>query len=276
MSNHLKSIQSHRSLTDVVFERLCDAIIDGQLEAGQWLRQEALAQELGVSQMPVREALKRLVAEGLAVRIPYKGVKVVEFSPEDIVDICTVRLVLEGLAVRLATPLITAKELEQLKENLRETERYTGQDQMARRRQLNTDFHLSICQASGRQYLVRLLEELWGWFPSVMLYEGITGRPPFRADSLTALLLQHVRARAPTLIKIRSADSVSPSTSTERGPVKRACPLTSVTFFIPSTQAVTPAFEAPATSSLRALTFVISTSTGALMRTPNSSARRAS
>ncbi len=172
MSNHLKSIQSHRSLTDVVFERLHDAIIDGQLKAGQWLRQETLAQELGVSQMPVREALKRLVAEGLAVRIPYKGVKVVEFSPEDIVDICTVRLVLEGLAVRLATPLITAKELERLKENLREAEGYTSQDQMARRRQLNAEFHLSICQASGRQYLVRLLEMLWRWFPSVVLYEG--------------------------------------------------------------------------------------------------------
>jgi len=172
MSNHLESIQSHRPLTDVVFERLRDAIIDGHLKAGQWLRQEALAQELGVSQMPVREALKRLVAEGLAVRIPYKGVKVVEFSPEDIVDICTIRLVLEGLAVRLATPLITAKDLERLKENLREAERYTGQDQMARRRQLNTEFHLSICQASGRQYLVRLLEMLWRWFPSVMLYEG--------------------------------------------------------------------------------------------------------
>ena len=172
MSNRLESIQSHRPLTDVVFERLSDAIIDGQLKAGQWLRQEALAQELGVSQMPVREALKRLVAEGLAVRIPYKGVKVVEFSPEDIVDICTVRLVLEGLAVRLATPLITAKDLERLKENLREAGSYTGQDQMARRRQLNTDFHLSICQASGRQYLVRLLEMLWRWFPSVVLYEG--------------------------------------------------------------------------------------------------------
>jgi DNA-binding GntR family transcriptional regulator len=172
MSDRLESIQSHRSLTDVVFERLRDAIIDGQLKAGQWLRQEALAQELGVSQMPVREALKRLVAEGLAVRIPYKGVKVVEFSPEDIVDICTVRLVLEGLAVRLATPLITAKDLERLKENLREAESYIGQDQMARRRQLNTDFHLAICQASGRQYLVRLLEMLWRWFPSVVLYEG--------------------------------------------------------------------------------------------------------
>jgi len=172
MSDQLESIQSHRPLTDVVFERLRDAILDSRLKAGQWLRQETLAQELGVSQMPVREALKRLVAEGLAVRIPYKGVKVVEFSPEDIVDICTVRLVLEGLAVRLATPLITDEELKRLKENLREQEGYTSQDQIARRRQLNTEFHLSICQASGRRYLVRLLEMLWRWFPSVMLYEG--------------------------------------------------------------------------------------------------------
>jgi len=172
MSDRLNSIQSHPSLTDVVFDRLRDAILGGRLKAGQWLRQETLAQELGVSQMPVREALKRLVAEGLAVRIPYKGVKVVEFSPEDIVDICTVRLVLEGLAVRLATPLITDEELKRLKENLREQEGYTSQDQIARRRQLNTEFHLSICQASGRRYLVRLLEMLWRWFPSVMLYEG--------------------------------------------------------------------------------------------------------
>jgi DNA-binding GntR family transcriptional regulator len=172
MSSRLNSIQSHPSLTDVVFDRLRDAVIDGRLKPGQWLRQETLAQELGVSQMPVREALKRLVAEGLAVRIPYKGVKVVEFSPEDIVDICTVRLVLEGLAVRLATPLITDEELERLKEDLRELEGCTSQDQIARRRQLNDKFHLSICRASGRQYLIRLLETLWRWFPSVILYEG--------------------------------------------------------------------------------------------------------
>lgn len=172
MSDQLESIQSHRPLTDVVFERLRDAVIDGRLKAGQWLRQEALAQELGVSQMPVREALKRLVAEGLATRIPYKGVKVVEFSPEDIVDICTVRLVLESLAVRLATPLITDQNLERLKENLRELEGYTSQDQMAQRRQLNDEFHLSICRASGRRYLARLLETVWRWFPSVILYEG--------------------------------------------------------------------------------------------------------
>ena len=173
MPGSLTSIESHRPLSDTVFHKLRDAILDGTLEPGQWLRQEPLAQELGVSQMPVREALKRLVAEGLAVRIPYKGVRVVQFSPEDIVDMVTVRMVLESLAVRFATPLIAVEELERLKENLREAAGYTSQEQMEKRRQLNTEFHLSICRASGRRYLVRQVETLWGWFPSVMLYEGM-------------------------------------------------------------------------------------------------------
>jgi DNA-binding GntR family transcriptional regulator len=173
MPGSLTSIESHRPLSDTVFHKLRDAILDGTLEPGQWLRQEPLAQELGVSQMPVREALKRLVAEGLAARIPYKGVRVVQFSPEDIVDMVTVRMVLESLAVRFATPLIAVEELERLKENLREAAGYTSQEQMEKRRQLNTEFHLSICRASGRRYLVRQVEMLWGWFPSVMLYEGM-------------------------------------------------------------------------------------------------------
>lgn len=173
MPDSLSLGQSHRPLADSVAESLRAAVIDGRLKGGQWLRQEALAQELGVSQMPVREALRRLVADGLAERIPYKGVKVVEFTPEDIVDICTNRLVLEGLAVRLATRLITAEELERLRENLREAEAYTTQDQIGRRRRLNAEFHQSICRSSGRRYLVRLTESLWKWFPSVILYEGM-------------------------------------------------------------------------------------------------------
>ena len=166
-------VGDYHPLGDVIFQKLRDAIIDGRLKPGQWLRQEALAQELGVSQMPVRDALKRLVAEGLAVRLPYKGVRVIEFSPQDIVDMCTVRLVLESLAVRFATPLISTAELTRLEENLRQAALCTEQTQMARRRELNTDFHLSICRVSGHRYLIHQVESLWRWFPSVMLYEGM-------------------------------------------------------------------------------------------------------
>ncbi len=178
-------VGDYHPLGDIVFQKLRDAIIDGRFKPGQWLRQEALAQELGVSQMPVRDALKRLVAEGLAVRLPYKGVKVIEFSPQDIVDMCTVRLVLESLAVRFATSLISSKELTRLKENLRQAALCTDQAHMARRRELNTDFHLAICRASGHRYLVHQVETLWRWFPSVMLYEGMR-----RQEELSPLRLE--------------------------------------------------------------------------------------
>lgn len=183
--------QGHQPLADAVFESLRQAIIDGRLPAGQWLRQETLASELGVSQMPVREALKRLVAEGLAVAIPYHGVRVVEFSAKDVVDICTSRLVLEGLAARFAASLITSDELDDLKRSLEEASQYTAQHQMSKRREMNERFHLAICQASDRQYLVRLIETLWSWFPSVMLYEGMYRQEAFLPDRLEREMKEH-------------------------------------------------------------------------------------
>jgi DNA-binding GntR family transcriptional regulator len=173
MFNSLDRIHEHHTLADTVYHQLRDAIIDGRLEAGQWLRQEALSQELGVSQMPVREALKRLVAEHLAIRIPYRGVQVVEFAPKDIIDMLTIRAVLEGLVARFAAPLITPELLNRLKQNLDQAEKLTRQGQMAERRQWNTEFHLTICRACERRFLIHQVEALWGWFPSVMLYEGL-------------------------------------------------------------------------------------------------------
>jgi DNA-binding GntR family transcriptional regulator len=186
-----QAIDSHRPMGDVVYHRLRDAIIDGRLTPGQWLRQEALAQELGISQMPVREALKRLVGEGLAERIAYRGVRVVEFSPADIVDMFAMRLVLESLAVRYATPLLPAAELARLKANLDEAAGYTGQEQMAYRRKLNDEFHLAICRASGHRYLIRQVEALWSWFPSVMLYEGMRRQEALSATRLAREQAEH-------------------------------------------------------------------------------------
>ena len=191
MPSALDAIQKHRPLADVVFHKLRDAIIDGTLKAGQWLRQEALAQELGVSQMPVREALKRLVAEGLAIRIPYRGVKVVEFSPEDVVDLFTLRMVLESMAARYAAPLITDETLTQLHKNLQQAATLTRQEQMAERRRLNAEFHLSICRASGRRFLIHQVEALWNSFPSVMLYEGMRRQETLALERLERESREH-------------------------------------------------------------------------------------
>jgi DNA-binding GntR family transcriptional regulator len=178
-------------LADTVYAALRDAIIDGRLAPGDWLRQETLAQELGVSQMPVREGLRRLVTEGLAERIPYRGVRVIEHSPEDIADMITMRLVLESLAVRFAAPLMSDAEIGKLRENLQEAAALTEQDQMTRRRQLNTEFHLTICRASGRRYLIRQVEQVWGWFPGVILYEGIRRQAALSAARLATETDEH-------------------------------------------------------------------------------------
>jgi DNA-binding GntR family transcriptional regulator len=191
LSGSLDALEDRRPLSDRVYRKLQDAIIDGRLAPGQWLRQEALAQELGTSQLPVREAIRRLAAEGLAVRIPYKGVQVVEYSSEDILDMFHIRLVLESLAARYATPLISSDDLAKLEQTLEEMLQHTEHDQMEKRRELNTEFHLIICRASGHRYLIRQIEAMWVWFPSTMAYEGMRRQEELSQERLEQEYQEH-------------------------------------------------------------------------------------
>jgi DNA-binding GntR family transcriptional regulator len=181
----------YHSLSDIAFHRLRDAIIDGRLTPGQWLRQEAIAREFGMSQMPVREALRRLVTEGLAERMAYRGVRVVEFTAADVADMFTVRLLLESLAVRFAASNIGPAELEDLENLLRRAEHCCRPDAMSLRRELNTEFHVRICRASGHRYLVHQIESLWRWFPSVMLYEGMRRQEELAPARLAREMEEH-------------------------------------------------------------------------------------
>src|SRR5512135_2231954 len=106
---------THRQLRQVVADRLRSRILQGDFPAGTWIRQERIAQEMGVSQMPVREALRELAAEGLVEHAPYRGVRVTRFHPEDVVDLYACRAFVEGLAARAAAREITAEELKQLR-----------------------------------------------------------------------------------------------------------------------------------------------------------------
>ncbi len=162
------------SLGDVTYEALRDAIISGQLAAGEWLRQEALAKELDVSQMTVRDALNRLVGEGLAVRIPYKGVRVVALSPEDLKDIYEMRKLLEGLAAQVAAERITEEELDRMRELLPDTVVDASPESVPRAREANREFHEIVIQASRRRFLARVLRQIWDWIDPMMLYNRTT------------------------------------------------------------------------------------------------------
>ncbi|MFQ5610968.1 MAG: GntR family transcriptional regulator [Anaerolineae bacterium] len=157
-------------LSDAVFEALHKAILNGKLAPGEWLRQEPLARELGVSQITVREALNRLVSAGLCIRVPYKGVRVVALSIDDLEDIYAMRGLLEGLATELAANRITPEELAQMRELLPATIVDVNPESVERARVANRQFHEIAIRASGRQFLIQMLRQIWGWIDPLMVY----------------------------------------------------------------------------------------------------------
>jgi DNA-binding GntR family transcriptional regulator len=167
-----RSVLIHKQLPHQVAERLRADILEGRLHPGEWLRQERLAQELGVSQMPVREALKQLAAEGLVEHVPYRGARVVQFSHEDVEDLYECRAFIEGTAAHHAATRITEQQLLELA-SLRDAMAacQTPVD-LAEYRELNRRFHEIIFTASQRSFLVRTLAQLWSAFPT-MLWSNI-------------------------------------------------------------------------------------------------------
>ena len=159
----------HRPLRQLVADRLRAQILEGALPPGSWIRQERVAREMGVSQMPVREALRELAAEGLVEHAPYRGVRVTRFSPQDVSDLYTCRAFIEGLAARAAAREITAEELGTLRGLAAQMRKRLAPRHLAEYRELNRRFHALVSSASRRPFLVRTLEQLWSAFPSMLL-----------------------------------------------------------------------------------------------------------
>ena len=160
--------ESPQQLRDWVEERLRDAILSGKFDAGTWLRQQHLADELGVSQMPIREALKELAAQGLVEHVPYRGMRVVRFSPEDVVDLYAHRAFLEGRAAAAAAGRIEPETVAELRGLLERMEDHMAPDELDVYRSLNRQFHETVFAASRRPYLVRTLTQMWEAFPTML------------------------------------------------------------------------------------------------------------
>src|SRR5687768_17928420 len=102
---------THKPLKEEIFDALHRQIIAGKYGPGDWLRQEEIAGQMGVSMTPVREALDLLVAAGLAERVPYRGVRVREMSTKDVADAYGLRLILEAVIAREAAKNITPQQI---------------------------------------------------------------------------------------------------------------------------------------------------------------------
>lgn len=162
-----KSID-RRQLHERVLERLRAEILNGELKPGEFIRQQRIAEQYGVSQMPVREALKKLTAEALVEEIPYRGVRVIQYSLNDITDLFALRSFLEGRTANTAAALITEAELNHLSTLVEEMKSTAAAQQLADYRSLNRQFHQTIYRASKSYFLIQTLDKLWSTYPTML------------------------------------------------------------------------------------------------------------
>ncbi|MGE5614831.1 MAG: GntR family transcriptional regulator [Bacillota bacterium] len=145
------------SLRSRIFNHIRSDILNGVYEPGESLTETKLSEELGVSRTPIREALGQLELEGLVQSIPNKGVFVKGVSPQDINDIYTIRMLIEGLAARWAAEKITPHEIEELKETVELEEFYTMKNNTGQLLQFDTRFHDIIYKACKSKPLMHVL-----------------------------------------------------------------------------------------------------------------------
>lgn len=146
-----------------VLNKLMDWIMDGKLKMGEKLNTEELARQLGVSRMPIREALKSLEKTGLAESIPYVGVKLVSLEQEDVLQIYLMRQLLEPLAAGEACKKITEEQIHELEEIHKEYVPIVEADEIdAKKLYLqNRKFHFAIYSISEMDRVCAMIESLW-------------------------------------------------------------------------------------------------------------------
>lgn len=153
-------LDNYKPLRELVFESLREAIINGDLKPGERLMEIQLAEELGVSRTPVREAIRKLELEGLVLMIPRKGAYVAKISMKDIAEVFEIRGALEGLAAGLAAERITDEELDDLERILVKIAESTDKDDVQAVIELDTVFHEKLYRASRNERLFQLVNNL--------------------------------------------------------------------------------------------------------------------
>src|SRR5688500_15060978 len=191
-SNLETELIQKRPLKEDIFDVLHEKIISGVYKPGDWLRQEEIATQLGVSMTPVREALDLLVSAGLAERVPYRGVQVREMSTKDVVEAYGLRLILEATIAREATKNITPEQLAGLEAMLDEMKKHESLEDVSDARQLSREFHSAIAEASRNDLLIKLYAVVANAFPDWLLYEALFRNPDLLADSTATTLGEHI------------------------------------------------------------------------------------
>jgi DNA-binding GntR family transcriptional regulator len=144
----------------VIARRLRDAIAEGNMPPGTRLTEQELAEQLNVSRGPLREAIQRLVQEGIVTNIPHRGAFVTELDEQDIVDLYVARYACESTAVRLLMAAPKSTNLDQLGEIVDQLAAALASSDWELARKLDLSFHEGLVQAASNTHLNRMFETL--------------------------------------------------------------------------------------------------------------------
>lgn len=190
-------IYDQSSLRGQVFNIIQEDIINGRYEPGDSLVEMKLAEELGVSRTPIREAIRQLELEGLVTYIPNKGVYVTGISEQDIKDIYKIRSLVEGLAVKWAIERIEAHQLKELEEIVELMEYYTEKGDMEQVTKLDTQFHDVIYDACKSRVLKNTLRNLLRYIRKARLTSLRVPRRAYQALAEHKQILEAFKSHEP-------------------------------------------------------------------------------
>ena len=173
-------------LRDVVFNTLRDAILTGKLVPGERLMENQLAEKLGASRTPVREALRMLELENLVELVPRKGAQVLDMSEKDIVNILEVRSALEGLATSVACKKMAKEDLQQLKNMEVDFEKAVADNDVEHFVDIDEDFHDLIFAATENDKLINIFRNL-----RIQLYRYRMAQAKNNETSMSTIVAHH-------------------------------------------------------------------------------------
>ena len=179
MSGHLEQIRldSYKPLRELVCGHIREAIINGTFAPGERLMEIQMADEMGVSRTPVREAIRKLEMEGFVVMIPRRGTYVSNMSIKDINDVYEIRISLDTLAAGLAAERISDEELEELQRLLVKVGAAIEKNDMAKVVEADIEFHDVLYKASRNERLRNIINNLR---EQITVIRGVSMRYPGR------------------------------------------------------------------------------------------------
>lgn len=154
------NLNDYKPLREVIFNTLREAIIVGELKPGERLMEVKLADKMGVSRTPVREAIRKLELEGLVEMLPRKGAHVADLSVKDIINVLEVRSTLDGLASSLSAARITDDEIKELKHVLAQFATHVEKDNLQGVIKKDVEFHGIIYRSSRNEKLIQISNNL--------------------------------------------------------------------------------------------------------------------